>query len=176
MKNMRSPRTGPLSKKGAPPEAVGDRPDSVFSIPQSLRDSSLYPKGAAFLCRELRLSLHTPIREKRDRVSGLVFLSFFISYRSNMVFAFNSEYAKQVKIRTDIRRGEDGSLALSLKQFGRISFLYRRSARPVTGYGTLKEDSLFSSFIHHVKIQSKGIFRIFYKRNHYEDSSDNLIL
>ncbi len=93
-----------------------------------------------------------------------------------MVFAFNSEYAKQVKIRTDIRRGEDGSLALSLKQFGRISFLYRRSARPVTGYGTLKEDSLFSSFIHHVKIQSKGIFRIFYKRNHYEDSSDNLIL
>lgn len=92
-----------------------------------------------------------------------------------MVFAFNSEYARQVKIRTDIRRGEDGSLALSLKQFGRISFLYRRSARPVTGYGTLKEDSLLSSFFHHVKIQIKGISRIFYKQNHYEDSSDNLI-
>ena len=92
-----------------------------------------------------------------------------------MVFAFNADYARQVKIRTDIRRGEDGSLALSLKRFGRISFLYHRSARPVTGYGTLKEDSLFSSLIHHVKIQIKGISRIFYKQNHYEDSSDNLI-
>ena len=92
-----------------------------------------------------------------------------------MVFAFNADYARQVKIRTDIRRGEDGSLALSLKQFGKITFLYHRSARPVTGYGTLKEDSLFSSLVHHIKIQIKGISRIFYKQNHYEDSSDNLI-
>ena len=28
-----------------------------------------------------------------------------------MVFAFNADYARHVKIRTDIRRGEDGSLA-----------------------------------------------------------------
>jgi glycosyltransferase involved in cell wall biosynthesis len=92
-----------------------------------------------------------------------------------MVFAFNAEYAKQVKIRTDIRRGEDGSLALSLKRFGKIAFLYNRKARPVTGYGTIGHQSLWQSFIQHVKIQGKGISRIFFKKDHYEDCEDNLV-
>ncbi len=92
-----------------------------------------------------------------------------------MVFAFNADYARQVKIRTDIRRGEDGSLALSLKQFGKIAFLYNRKARPVTGYGTLNEESLWQSFLYRVKVQLKGITRIFYTKDHYEDSDDNLV-
>ncbi len=92
-----------------------------------------------------------------------------------MVFAFNVEYARQVKIRTDIRRGEDGSLALSLKPYGKIAFLYHRDARPVTGYGTLGSQSLWQSFVQHVKIQGKGISRIFFKKDHYEDSEDNLV-
>lgn len=92
-----------------------------------------------------------------------------------MVFAFNADYARQVKIRTDIRRGEDGSLALSLKQFGKIAFLYNRKARPVTGYGTLNEESLWQSFLYRVKVQLKGISRIFYTKDHYEDSDDNLV-
>jgi hypothetical protein len=92
-----------------------------------------------------------------------------------MVFAFNVEYARQVKIRTDIRRGEDGSLALSLKPFGKIAFLYHRKARPVTGYGTLNEGSLWQSFLNRVRVQSKGILRIFYKKDHYEDSEENLV-
>lgn len=92
-----------------------------------------------------------------------------------MVFAFNADYARQVKIRTDIRRGEDGSLALSLKPFGKIAFLYNRKARPVTGYGTIGSQSLWQSFVQHVKIQGKGLSRIFYKKDHYEDSEDNLV-
>ena len=92
-----------------------------------------------------------------------------------MVFAFNAEYAKQVKIRTDIRRGEDGSLALSLKPFGKIAFLYHRKARPVTGYGTIGSQSLWQSFVQHVKIQGKGLSRIFFKKDHYEDSEENLV-
>ena len=92
-----------------------------------------------------------------------------------MVFAFNADYARQVKIRTDIRRGEDGSLALSLKQFGKIAFLYNRKARPVTGYGTLNEESLWQSFLYRVKVQLKGITRIFYTKDHYEDRDDNLV-
>ena len=92
-----------------------------------------------------------------------------------MVFAFNIEYARQVTIRTDIRRGEDGSLALSLKPFGKIAFLYHRQARPVTGYGTIGSQSLWQSFVQHVKIQGKGISRIFFKKDHYEDSEDNLV-
>lgn len=92
-----------------------------------------------------------------------------------MVFAFNVNYARQVKIRTDIIRGEDGSLALSLKPFGKIAFLYNRKARPVTGYGTIGSQSLWQSFVQHVKIQGKGITRIFFKKDHYEDSEDNLV-
>ena len=92
-----------------------------------------------------------------------------------MVFAFNTDYARQVKIRTDIRRGEDGSLALSLKPYGKIAFLYHRKARPVTGYGTIGSQSIWQSFIQHAKVQGKGITRIFYKKDHYEDSEDNLV-
>ena len=92
-----------------------------------------------------------------------------------MTFAFRADYARQVKIRTDIRRGEDGSLALELKKFGKISFLYNRKARPVTGYGTLNEGSLFQSLWHRVKVQGKGITRIFHSTDHYEDTKENMM-
>jgi len=92
-----------------------------------------------------------------------------------MVFAFKTDLARRVKIRTDIRRGEDGSLALSLKPYGKIAFLYHRQARPVTGYGTIGSQSLWQSFVQHVKIQGRGLTRIFYKKDHYEDSDENLV-
>ena len=92
-----------------------------------------------------------------------------------MTFAFNADYARQCTIRTDIRRGEDGSLALSLKQFGKIAFLYDRQARPVTGYGTIGNQSMWRSFVDRVKIQMRGITRIFQSTDHYEDTEDNLV-
>ena len=92
-----------------------------------------------------------------------------------MTFAFNADYARKCTIRTDIRRGEDGSLALELKRFGKIAFLYNRQARPVTGYGTIGNQSMWQSFIDHVKIQCKDLARIFYKTDHYDDSEDNMV-
>lgn len=92
-----------------------------------------------------------------------------------MTFAFRADYARQVELRTDIRRGEDGSLALSLKAFGKITFLYHRKARPVTGYGTLNEGSLLQSLWNRAKVQLRGIGRIFYQTDHYEDSEDNMV-
>lgn len=92
-----------------------------------------------------------------------------------MVFAFKTDLARQVKIRTDIRRGEDGSLALSLKPYGKIAFLYNRKARPVTGYGTLNEGNLLHSLWNRVRVQMKGISRIFYKTDHYEDKEENMM-
>ena len=92
-----------------------------------------------------------------------------------MTLAFRADYARKVEIRTDIRRGEDGSLALSLKKYGKIAFLYNRKARPVTGYGTVNEKSLLHSFWSRMKIQMKGIFRIFYKTDHYEDTEENMM-
>ena len=92
-----------------------------------------------------------------------------------MTFAFRADYAREVKIRTDIRRGEDGSLALELKRFGRIAFVYKRKARPVTGYGTLGSEGLLKSLWKRILIQGRGLTRIFHKTDHYEDSADNLI-
>jgi len=34
---------------------------------------------------------------------------------------------------------------------------------------------MWQSFWNHVKIQMKGITRIFHKTDHYEDSEDNLV-
>lgn len=92
-----------------------------------------------------------------------------------MVFAFKTDLARKVKIRTDIRRGEDGSLALSLKPYGKIAFLYNKKARPITGYGTLNEGSLLHSLWNRIRVQMKGISRIFYKTDHYEDTEENMM-
>lgn len=92
-----------------------------------------------------------------------------------MVFAFNADFARKEKIRTDIRRGEDGSLALSLKKYGHIAFVHNRKARPVTGYGTLGNGSLIQNLTYRAKVQLKGISRIFFKTDHYDDAEENII-
>ena len=92
-----------------------------------------------------------------------------------MVFAFNADFARKERIRTDIRRGEDGSLALSLKKYGRIAFVHNRKARPVTGYGTLGNGSLIQNLTYRAKVQLKGISRIFFKTDHYDDAEENII-
>ena len=52
---------------------------------------------------------------------------------------------------------------------------YLNEARPVTGYATLGSGSLFSCLIYRAGVQLKGISRIFFKKEKYEDSEDNLI-
>lgn len=92
-----------------------------------------------------------------------------------LVFAYNAEYGRQEEYRVDIIRGEDGSMALSLKKYGRIAFVRHRKARAITGYGTLSDDSLWQSFLKRIRIQLKGISRIFYSTAHYDDKEDNLL-
>ena len=78
-----------------------------------------------------------------------------------LVFAYNIEYARKEEYRVDIIRGEDGSMALALKKYGKIAFVYNRKARAITGYGTLNDESLWDSFVKRIKVQGKGIVRIF---------------
>jgi len=92
-----------------------------------------------------------------------------------LVFAYNADYGRQEEYRVDIIRGEDGSMALALKKYGKIKFVRDRNCRAITGYGTIGSQSLWQSFLQHVKIQSKGITRIFFQKDYYEDSEDNLI-
>ena len=92
-----------------------------------------------------------------------------------LVFAYNADYGRQEPYRVDIIRGEDGSMALALKKYGRIVFVHDRRCRAITGYGTMNEGSLWTSFINRVIIQTKGLSRIFYPQKHYEDSEENLV-
>ena len=92
-----------------------------------------------------------------------------------LVFAYNADCGRKEEYRVDIIRGEDGSMALSLKKYGKIKFVHDKRCRAITGYGTIGTQSLWQSFVNHVRIQSKGITRIFWKKDHYEDSEDNLV-
>jgi len=44
-------------------------------------------------------------------------------------FGFKAEYGRKINWRTDIKRGDDGSMAFSLKQFGKIKFLNNSRSR-----------------------------------------------
>lgn len=93
-----------------------------------------------------------------------------------LVFAYHTDLARKTGIRTDIIRGEDGYLALQLKQYGKIAFIRNRKARPVTGYGTVGADgTLFNSFKVRFIKGIKSIGGIFTKKTVYKDEESNLI-
>lgn len=93
-----------------------------------------------------------------------------------MAFGFNTELGKRLGFRTDIIRGEDGSLALAMKPYGKLVFIHSRKARVITGYGTLNNDSsLFSSFKVRLFKAIKGMGGIFTKKSEYEDEEGNLL-
>lgn len=93
-----------------------------------------------------------------------------------MVFGHDTVLAKQYGFRTNIIRGEDGSLAKDLIRHGKIIFLYKRKARAVTGYGTVGLDgSFFNSFWVRAKKAVLSIKKLFTKKDHYEDEESNLI-
>lgn len=92
-----------------------------------------------------------------------------------LVFAYNADYGRQEPYRVDIIRGEDGSMAFNLKKYGRIVFVRDRRCRAITGYGTMGQEPLWQSFLKHIKVQMKGITRLFYRANHYEDNDDNIV-
>ena len=93
-----------------------------------------------------------------------------------LVFAYHTEYAKEVGIRVDIKRGEDGSLALGLKKYGKITFVRKSAARAVTGYGTVGIDgSLYNSFKVRAIKSLKNIFSVFSAKKEYNDEDSNLI-
>lgn len=92
-----------------------------------------------------------------------------------LVFAYNAELGRKEEYRVDIIRGEDGSMALALKKYGKIKFVRDSRCKAITGYGTIGNQSMWRSFVDHVKVQLMGIGRIFYKTDHYDDADDNLV-
>lgn len=93
-----------------------------------------------------------------------------------MVFGFNTSLARKYGFRTDIIRGEDGSLALNLKSDGKIQLCLSRKCRPITDNSIIKKQgSIIGAFkLRFIKL-IRSLPQIFVKRTHYEDHDDNLI-
>lgn len=93
-----------------------------------------------------------------------------------MVFGFNTELGRRFGFRTDIIRGEDGSLALAMKPFGKLVFITSRKARALTSNGTLNnEGSLLNNVWIRVKKAAKGMKGLITKETEYKDEDSNLI-
>lgn len=92
------------------------------------------------------------------------------------VFGFVTELGRQVGIRTDLKRGEDGSLAFGLKKYGRIRFIRSRKARSLTEYLPLdKGETLSGHFIKIFRMRIKSLPSRFVRKDHYDDGADNLV-
>jgi hypothetical protein len=93
-----------------------------------------------------------------------------------MVFAYRTDYGRQIGFRVDIRRGEDGAMALELKKYGKLKLLLSRKARPVTAVTTLSKDgSLLKSFMKRMFHSLKSGGAYFTKKTHYADTDENMI-
>lgn len=93
-----------------------------------------------------------------------------------MVFAYRAEYGRKIGYRVQIIRGEDGAMALGLKQYGKIKLITSSRTRAVTCNGTLDADgSLLKSFTSRVIKALKGTGRYFTTRTEYKDQESNLI-
>lgn len=60
---------------------------------------------------------------------------------------YRPDFAKDIGWRTDIKRGEDGAMIHSLKEYGTIRRVKSRSARPWTSSRTLDADGSFLKMI-----------------------------
>lgn len=93
-----------------------------------------------------------------------------------MNFGFHTELARQYGFRTDIIRGEDGSLALAMKSHGKLVSITSRKARVVTSNSTLNADgSLLRSLWIRALKAFKGVGGLFKKKENYVDKDSNLI-
>ena len=91
-----------------------------------------------------------------------------------LAFGFVTENAKKEGYRVELLRGEDGSMALAMKKYGKIKFVFDRRCRVITGYGSLKENSLIEAMWNRLKFY--GLTKLFYKTDHYKDTEDNFLI
>lgn len=110
---------------------------------------------------------------------NLWLLSFKSPERSvrGLVFAYKTELGRKVGYRVQIIRGEDGSMAYGLRNYGKISFIRKSRVKAVTATNTLESDGpLFKAFTKRVFSYITGIRRYFKKASgEVVDHPSNLI-
>lgn len=93
-----------------------------------------------------------------------------------MTLAFHTELGKKIGYRTNILRGEDGMMALKLKQYGKLKLIISRKVRPMTCSNTLDGGgSLIKNLCSRLKKGLRNIRLLFTKQKEYEDKDYNLI-
>lgn len=94
-----------------------------------------------------------------------------------LVFAYRTDLGRRVGYRVQIIRGEDGSMAYGLKDYGKIKFITSSKARPVTSTGTIEADgSLLRAFVVRVVSHVKGIRKYIIKaKGELTDEPSNLV-
>lgn len=89
-------------------------------------------------------------------------------------FGFPTAYGRKIGFRTDIKRGEDGSMALALKGYGKLRFLINQKARVMTSSRTLsREGSLLQIFFRRLTKSAKGIKEYTHTKSEYADMDEN---
>lgn len=93
-----------------------------------------------------------------------------------MTMAFRTEEGRKAGFRTDILRGEDGSMALALKQAGKLQLITTRKARIITDNATMNKDGSFlQSFLRRAGKGLRGATGMFTAKRSYQDEEENLI-
>ncbi len=108
---------------------------------------------------------------------------FLLSFKSpercirGSVFAHNTALGRKIGYRVNIKRGEDGSLAYALKDFGKIRFIRNRKARPVTSTSAFKADgNLLTAFKTRFFSALSGFRKYFVKaKGELKDQDSNII-
>lgn len=135
-------------------------------------------------------SLYSFIPDKQFPVYKLFFYEllrdihiFLLSFQSpercirGSVFAHNTALGREIGYRVNINRGEDGSLAYALKDFGKIRFIRNRKARPVTSTLAIKSDgSLLNAFRKRAATAMSGFRKYFVQaKGELKDQDSNII-
>lgn len=92
------------------------------------------------------------------------------------VFAYKTEYGRRVGYRVDIITGEDGSMALGLKEYGKVRLIYNQKARAVTYISRAsRKESLSKNLLNGILKSIRSPGRYFVKKSVYKDKPSNLI-
>lgn len=93
------------------------------------------------------------------------------------VFSFNIEYGKKIGFKTNILRGEDGSLAFELmKNYGKYVYIRSSKGRAMTSSSYFDSKGSFSKGVMvQIKKGIRSIPSLFLKKRSYDDDKSNII-
>lgn len=91
------------------------------------------------------------------------------------VFAHDLPLAKKIGYRMDIFRGEDGSMALQLMQYGKVKFVNKRACTAAIGCSHLGQASTVSSLSNRIKRHFRDIKGYFVRKKVRRDQPENIV-